>query len=249
MTPGGSPYARPGPSRGGGLTEQLLVIGAGGLGREIAEAVHAINERRSTWDLVGFLDDAPGLAGKAVGGVPVLGPVDAVADHPDARLVLAVGSYLNLFARPRLAAALGLADERYATVVHPAATLAASTQVGPGAVVLAGAVATADVEIGAHAVLMPHVLLTHDDRIGAHVTLAGGVRLAGAVAVEQGAFVGAGAVVREYLTVGSWSLVGMGAVVTGDVPSGEVWAGCPARYLRDVEIPPDLSARRPGPSR
>jgi sugar O-acyltransferase (sialic acid O-acetyltransferase NeuD family) len=211
------------------------VVGAGGLGREVAEAVRALNERRPTWELAGFLDDAPGAAGTTVGGVKVLGPVDAVADFPDARLVLTVGSSANLRSRPHLAAHLGLDAGRYATIVHPGATLAASTTVCAGTVVLAGVVTTADVEIGAHVVLMPQVLLTHDDRVGDHVTLAGGVRLAGAVRVGEGAYLGAGATVREYLTVGSYALVGMGAVVTTDVPAGEVWAGCPAVFRRKVD--------------
>lgn len=221
------PYARG--------TEQLLVIGAGGLGREVAEAVRAANDRRPAWDLLGFLDDAPGLAGTTVGAMAVLGPVDAIADYPDARVVLTVGSAANLGSRPRLAARLGLDPCRYASVVHPAAALAASTSVGPGSVVLAGVVATADVEIGAHVVLMPQVLLTHDDRVADFATFGGGVRLAGAVRVEEGAYLGAGALVREYLTVGAYALVGMGAVVTHDIPPGEVWTGCPAVYRRRVD--------------
>lgn len=211
------------------------MVGAGGLGREVAEAVRAVNAQQPRWDLVGFLDDAPGLAGTTVGGVRVLGPVDVLGQHPDARVVLTVGSSASLRSRPRLAARLGLEDERYATVVHPAATIAASTVLGPGTVVLAGAVTTADVEVGAHVVLMPQVLLTHDDRVGDHATLAGGVKLAGAVRVEEGAYLGAGAMVRQYLSVGSYALVGMGAVVTTDVPAGEVWAGCPAVFRRKVD--------------
>jgi sugar O-acyltransferase (sialic acid O-acetyltransferase NeuD family) len=218
--------------RGGRRTDQLLVIGAGGLGREVAEAVAAINALRPTWDLLGFLDDDEALAGTRVGGLPVLGPVEAVSDYPDALLVVTVGSSASLSARPRLLERLNLLDDRYPSVIHPAATLAASTVVGPGAVVLAGVVTTADVEIGAHVVLMPHVLLTHDDRVGDHATLAGGVRLAGAVRVGECAYLGAGALVREYLTIGASSLVGMGAVVVDDVPPGEVWAGCPAVFLR-----------------
>lgn len=211
------------------------MVGAGGLGREVAEAVRAVNALQPRWELVGFLDDAPGLAGTTVGGVRVLGPVEALGEHPDARVVLTVGSSARLRSRPRLAARLGLEAERYATVVHPAATIAASTVLGPGTVVLAGAVTTADVAIGAHVVLMPHVLLTHDDRVGDHATLAGGVKLAGAVRVEEGAYLGAGAMVREYLNVGSYAIVGMGAVVTTDVPAGEVWAGCPAVFRRKVD--------------
>ena len=223
------------------------MIGAGGLGREVVEAVRAINLRTPTWDLLGFVDDAEGLAGTTVGSVPVIGPVADLADYPDARLVLAVGSSANMFARIRLAARLNLASDRYATVVHPAATLAESTSVGPGSVVLAGAVTTADVHIGAHVVLMPHVLLTHDDSVGDHSTLAGGARLAGGVRLHEGVYVGAGAVVREHLAIGPWALIGMGAVVITDVPPGEMWAGCPATVRRMVDVPPDLQSPPGGP--
>lgn len=213
------------------------MVGAAGLGREIVEAIRVMNSQRATWDLVGFLDDDRALEGTSVAGLPVLGPVDAVTDHPDAHLVLAVGNASNVFARARLVSHLALEPDRYATVIHPAAALSPSTAVGPGTVILAGVVATADVEIGPHVVLMPQVLLTHDDRVGDYATVAGGAKLAGRVNVEQGAFLGAGSMVREYTTIGAWAVVGMGAVVTHDVPSGEVWTGCPARFVRAVDVP------------
>ena len=60
------------------------------------------------------------------------------------------------------------------------------------------------------------------------------VRLGGAVTVSRGAYVGAGALVRESVTIGAWSLIGMGSLVLHDVPAGEVWAGSPARRLRQA---------------
>ena len=99
--------------------------------------------------------------------------------------------------------------------------------------ILAGAVATAHVEIGAHAGIMPHAVMTHDCRLDDFVTVAAAVGLAGGVHVGEGAYLGAGAQIRGELTIGPWALIGMGAVVTRDVPEGEVWAGVPARPLRE----------------
>ena len=42
-------------------------------------------------------------------------------------------------------------------------------------------------------------------------------------------------------TVGAGALAGM-AAVTKDVPPGQVWAGIPARYFRDVVLPEELHA-------
>jgi sugar O-acyltransferase (sialic acid O-acetyltransferase NeuD family) len=132
---------------------------------------------------------------------------------------------------------LALPAGRYATVVHPAASVAESCAVGPGSVLLAHCALTAAVRLGAHVAVMPHTVLTHDDEVGDFATLASGVRLGGGVRVGTGAYVGAGALVREHAVVGDWSLVGMGAVVLGDVPPGEVWAGSPARRLREAAAP------------
>jgi sugar O-acyltransferase (sialic acid O-acetyltransferase NeuD family) len=217
----------------------LLILGAGGFGREAAEAVRAVNAERPTWDLLGFLDDDPAARGRELDGVPVLGPLSNLERYAGAMLVVSVGRPDNYFARRRIVQRLGLPAARYATVVHPAAVVPPVASVGPGSVLLAAVVATTAVRIGTHVVVMPGVVLTHDSTVADYATLGAGVRLAGGVRVEEGAYVGSGAMVREDRTVGAWALVGMGAVVTRDVPAEEVWAGVPARFLRRVEGPPE----------
>ncbi|GII80754.1 transferase [Sphaerisporangium rufum] len=215
----------------------LLIVGAGGFARETAQAVHAVNDAGPAWELLGHLDDDPARHGTVVDGVPVLGPAALAAARTDARLVVCTGSPRDYASRARIVARLGLPPERYATVVHPGASVARSCSLGPGTVVLAQAVLTAAVTVGAHVAVMPHVTLTHDDVVGDFATLAAGVRLAGGVHVEPGAYLGAGALVRESRTIGAGALVGMGSVVTRDVPAGQVWAGVPARFLRPAPDP------------
>jgi sugar O-acyltransferase (sialic acid O-acetyltransferase NeuD family) len=210
----------------------LLIVGAGGFGRETAEAVRAVNAERPTWDLLGFLDDDPALQGRKVDSVPVLGPLADLERFGDASLVVSVGNPDNYVARKRIVARLGLPTARYATIVHPAAVVPPSARLGSGTVVLATVVATTGIRVGAHVAVMPGVVLTHDCRIDDYATLGAGVRLAGGARIQEGAYLGAGALVREHRTVGTWALVGMGAVVTRDVPAGEVWAGVPAGFLR-----------------
>jgi sugar O-acyltransferase (sialic acid O-acetyltransferase NeuD family) len=210
----------------------LLIAGAGGFARETAAAVEAINDREPTWDLLGHLDDDPARVGATVGRSTVRGPIDLIAEHPEALLVVCIGNPRSYRTKHTIVGRLGVANDRYATIVHPTASIGPGTTIGAGSVVLAGVTTTTDVAIGTHVAVMPGTILTHDDVIADHVTFGSGVRLGGSAHIGEGAYLGAGCLVREGLTVGAWSQIGMGSVVLEDVPAEEVWVGTPARHLR-----------------
>lgn len=222
----------------------LVLIGAGGFGRETAQAVHALNQNGAAWRLLGYLDDDPARHGQVIDGTAVLGGRDRIEHLPNASFVVCTGRPANYVSRMQIVGDLSLPPERYATIVHPSAAISQSSSVGPGSVLLAHVSLTAEVVVGAHVAIMPHVTLTHDDVIGDFATIASGVCLGGGVRVNKAAYLGAGALVGENRVVGAFSLVGMGAVVTHDVPAGEVWAGVPARRLRAASIPESLRSMR-----
>jgi sugar O-acyltransferase (sialic acid O-acetyltransferase NeuD family) len=219
------------------VVRELFILGAGGFSRETAEAVRAVNAVTPTWRLRGFLDDSPALDGASVGGVPVLGPIDRIHDHPDAAVVVTTGRPDNYVSRKLIVERLGLADERYATIIHPTATVGDTCSVGVGSVLLAHTDLTADVVVGHHVAVMPQVVLPHDVRIADFATLASGVRLGGGCTVAQGAYVGAGACLRQGLEIGAWAMIGMAAVVTCDVPARRMWWGSPARDAGPAPLP------------
>jgi sugar O-acyltransferase (sialic acid O-acetyltransferase NeuD family) len=210
---------------------RLLIVGAGGFARETAAAVAAINTVCPTWSLLGFLDDDPLRHGEMVGGVAVLGPSSAVEEHGDAAVVICTGRPDNYTSRERIARRLGLDDQRYATIVHPAAAVGEGCAIGVGSVLLAQVALTVDVTVGRHVAVMPHVVLTHEVRAEDWVTLASGVRAGGGCHIRSGAYIGAGACLREGTTVGERALIGMGSIVTRDVPPGRTWYGSPARDI------------------
>jgi sugar O-acyltransferase (sialic acid O-acetyltransferase NeuD family) len=221
---------------------ELVLIGAGGFGRETAQAVQAVNQAGGGWQLLGFLDDDPARRGTMVEGTPILGGRDELRGLPNARVVVCTGRPADYTSRLRIVAALGLPVDRYASIVHPSVAVSASSSIGPGSVLLAYVALTTAVRVGAHVAIMPHVTLTHDVVIDDFVTIASGVLLGGGARAARAAYLGAGSIIGEGRTIGEFSLVGMGAVVTRNIPASEVWAGVPARRLRTAEV--TLDGRR-----
>jgi sugar O-acyltransferase (sialic acid O-acetyltransferase NeuD family) len=214
----------------------LLLVGAGGLAREVLAAARTMPD---SWDPIGALDDNPLRHGTSLDGVPVLGPIGLVGKYPEAAVVVCMANSRRPGGRLDMAEGLGLPAERFATIVHPFASIPPGFEIGEGSVLLAGAVVTTPIRIGAHILAMPHVLITHDDALEDGVTLAGRVTLSGGVRIGRAAYLGQGALVRENLSIGERAVVGMGAVLLSDVPDGEVWVGSPARVLRpDLTVAP-----------
>ena len=215
----------------------VLIIGAGGFARETAEAVRAVQSDNGSVELAGFLDDNAALHGKSVGGAPVLGPIEAIADHPDAAVVVAVGRPDAYVVRRDLVVRLELPADRYATVVHPTVSVGSTCVVGVGSVLLAQVALTAEVSVGEHVAIMPQVVLTHDVRVDDFATLASGVRLGGGAHVGTGAYLASGVCVRDGCRIGPWAMIGMSSIVTKDVPEERLWFGSPARDARRAPLP------------
>ncbi len=208
----------------------LILVTASGLAREVMAAV----EGESDVTIIGIVDDAINRQGAVVGGVRVIGPTEAVVDHPEASLVICAGrGVVRRMIRERLAR-LGVADDRFATVVAPGLRVPSSSRIGVGSILLGGTVVTADVTIGRHVVAMPNVTMTHDDRLDDYATVCAGVSLGGHVNVGREAYLGMNSSVRERCAVGDGSTLGMGAALLQDLPPGETWVGVPARSRRRV---------------
>ena len=209
------------------MADRLLLAGAGGLTSEVIAVLRGARDPRE----IVVLDDRAELRGTTILSAPVIGGIDDVGDHPDADILICVG---NGAKRETIAARLtllGVADERYTTLVHPAVEIPAGCSVGRGSILLAGVVMTATVTVGRHVVAMPQATMTHDNVIDDFATLCAGVSLGGFVHVGRSAYLGMNSCVRQNVTVGDGTTLGMGAVLLADLPVGETWAGVPARSL------------------
>ncbi len=204
----------------------LLLVGAGGFGREVAALVETLNQQALTWNLRGFVDDDPALRDATVMEIPVRGDVDWLTRQTDLSVSLTIG---DGSARRAVADRLTATDLQPATLVHPTVSVHRTVYLGPGTILCQGAAPTVDVQIGPHAVLDQHCTVGHDAVLDAFVSLRPGARISGSAHLKQAVTVGAGAVVLPDVTIGAGTTVGAGAVVTEDLPPDCTAVGRPAR--------------------
>lgn len=209
----------------------LLILGAGGFGREVVDVIDAINAapRGPVWQLMGFVDDGtppPQLLDRL--GIPLLGARDVLADHDGSWYVVGVAAPE---ARRALAAAADAAGLRAATLVHPTATVGRDTSLGEGSILCAHTDVTTHVSVGRHVHVDRQVTIGHDCVLADRVTLHPGATISGAVSLGEGCTVGSNAVVIQGLSVGAGAFVGAGAAVVRDVAPGTTVVGVPAKPL------------------
>ena len=212
------------------VVKPLVIFGAGGHAREIIALVRDLNAMRPSdggWELVGALTDRAEWRFSGDVGVPRLGGVDWLVDHPSCSVVIAIG---DPAAREDIATRIrAVCANPFATLVHPRAWVAERVTVGEGTQVCAGALLNADVRIGAHVILNIGCRVSHDSVVADFVTLAPGATLCGGVTIGRGCELGACAVVLPRIDIGSGARLGAGAVAATSVARGVTAAGVPAR--------------------
>jgi sugar O-acyltransferase (sialic acid O-acetyltransferase NeuD family) len=212
------------------VTQPLVVIGAGGFGREVVDVVEEINRERAApgrgFEVLGFLDDGdPDMDLLADYQLEHLGPVATLRDMPaDVEYVIGIGS-------PAVKAKIDqeLIDRRAAVLVHPSATIARNVGLGPGTIVCSHVSISNHIALGRHVHVNLNCTIGHDTTLGDYVTASPLCGISGNVHAEAGVFLGTGAMINPGVTLGAGAVVGSGAAVIKNVPAGMTVVGVPAK--------------------
>ena len=189
--------------------KNIVIVGAGGVGREVSLIIQQINMLEPTWNLLGYIDDNPGNLGNVVNGY-------AISNYEAKKSI--VKKLNNKF--------------KFATIVHPNVWIHDYMEIGEGCIVYEGVILTANISIGNHVIISPKCGIGHDTVIKDYVSLLWNVNISGNDKIGEGVMFGTGSTIIQGKTVGMGAIIGAGAVVIEDIPVGATAVGVPAKVIK-----------------
>lgn len=214
--------------------KDLVIVGHGGLAREVTFLVEEINRHAPQWNLLGFISSNRESIGRSCGDYSVRGDDDWLAGclQPVAA-ALAIGN-------PRFLPVLHQrfrGNERivFPNLVHPGVTGDwGRITMGEGNLVLNAAAFTTGITLGSFNVFNPGCTVSHDCTLGSYNFIGPGAHIAGEVTLGNRILAGVGAQVLPRTQVCDDVRIGAGAVVTEPITAPGTYIGVPARRLPDA---------------
>lgn len=211
--------------------KHLVIIGAGGFGREMFAAAREAVGYGTDFDIKGFLDDRlDALADFA--GYPSV--ISSLADYHPASDDVFVTALGNIATRRKCVEKIAAKGGRFMSVIHRSASLGPNVTVGAGTYIAHNAVLTADVHVGDHVCIFQSTSIGHDTVLGDYSHVYAQCALGGAIKVGAGAAIYPGACIAPRRTIGENAVVGIGSVVLLDVPANATVFGNPATIVNST---------------
>lgn len=208
------------------MSKRLLIIGAGGAGREVADFVRDMSEvRAGGWAVAGFLDQNNDEVSRNL-PFPVLGDSRTWKISEGEIFVCAIG---NPEARERTTADLESRGAEFVNVIHPTSRVSQTAIVGKGVVIYPGGIVSTDTRLGNHVMINMNSVIGHDAEVGDYSVLSSFCDVTGNVTLGKRVFLGSHASLAPGVRVGDDAMVGMGSVVVNNIRQGKRVFGNPAR--------------------
>ena len=216
------------------LQKKVVIIGAGGFGREVLDIFDALNQKKNQVEVLGFIvQEQYGKVGTVVNGKPILGDFDWLeANYSQVEVLCSVGAPHHRIRLIRRAKEIGC---KFINLIHPNAIMTRWITLGEGVVITAGCILTNNILIGNHVHINLGCTVGHDVVIKDYVTLSPGVHISGNIEIGEGCYVGTGTNTIEKLNIGEWSIIGAGSTIVREVSPNTTVVGVPGKVIKIME--------------
>lgn len=188
----------------------LIIIGAGGIGRETAYIIEEINRKTKKWNIIGIIDDNPDMWGQCLNGHKVLGGIEYLKEiNSKPYLIIAIS---NCQLKKDI---VDMIDGQFsfATIIHPNVNVSKYVSIGEGTIIYEGTVLTVNTIIGNHALISGNCGIGHDTVIGDYSTVLWGSNLSGYNIIGKEVFIGVGVTIVQSTNIDDGTKVDAGSII------------------------------------
>ncbi|NBJ70844.1 MULTISPECIES: acetyltransferase [Clostridia] len=207
------------------MKNKLLIIGASGHGKVLADIAKKMNQ----WKSIAFLDDD--TSKKEVLDLEVIGTINEAFEHVH-RYSFIVGIGNNEI-RKHIQEEINCENGEIATLIHPSACIGEEVVIGIGTVIMANAVINSGTKIGNGCIINTAATVDHDNIINDYVHVSPGAHLAGNVQIGSESWLGIGSIVNNNISIIANTLIGAGGTVVKDIKKSGTYVGVPVRRLKN----------------
>jgi len=210
--------------------KKIAIFGAGGFGREVKWLIDDINEKKQTWDFIGYFDDDFSHV-RNIDDRHFLGGTSALNEWKESlQIVFAIG---NPLVKRKIIQQVKNPLVEFPTLVHPSVCKGKTNiTLGEGCIICAGNILTVDIQVGRHVILNLACTVGHDTIIGDYASFMPAVNISGEVEIGEAVYVGTGAKIINQLNIGEETIIGAGAVVAKSLPAKCTAVGIPAKPVK-----------------
>lgn len=211
--------------------KNIAIYGAGGFGKEVACIINKINEKKPTWNIIGFFDDGVEKGTEISHFGHVLGnKMDLNNWDKPLNIVFAIGSPKIL---KFLVDKINNSLIHYPNIIHPEVVFAdpVSFTIGKGNVLVRGCSFSVDVTIGDFNQFNSISALAHDVIIGSYNVFMPLTRISGEANIGDCNFFGISSILLQCVKVGNHTRIGAGSIVFKKTKDGFLYMGNPAKKM------------------
>lgn len=209
--------------------KNLVIIAAGGCGREVLQWAKDINERENRWNIKGFIDDNPDALNGLKCDVPILATIDGYVIERDDEFVCCIG---NSKIRKLVVEKLKAKGAVFTTLIHPNAVVADSCTIGEGVIIYPYALISDNAIIGDGCIINMYSSVAHDSSLGEYCTISAHCDITGMCHLGDRVFMGTTSNMVPTTKVGDDVYICAGSTVMTKVRNGLKLLGNPAKIVK-----------------
>jgi sugar O-acyltransferase (sialic acid O-acetyltransferase NeuD family) len=170
------------------IINRIVIIGAGGLGREVIDLVNCINSIEAQFEIIGFADDAL-PKGFSINGFEILGTLQDCIHLSNVHFVVAIG---NPSIREKIFKLLQDNKKELVNLIHPNVQISQSSMIEPhsGILIFNNAYIGPNAKVGSNVIIHVNTVIGHDSIVLEHCMIMHSSVLNGKISLESAVLIG-----------------------------------------------------------